>query len=86
MHSLLGSRNFYEGVKATGRNRSINREKFELEQLEKELLTNSSLRSQVLGGMKKMLNARQDFKTFHPQAGQEVLKTQPEVFGSKTLE
>ena len=81
IHSLLGSRNFYKGVKETGRNRSINRQKFEREVLEKDLADTLGLRPQVLEGMKKMLNARQSFKAFHPQAPQEVLETQAEVFG-----
>ncbi|MCA9838251.1 MAG: sugar phosphorylase [Trueperaceae bacterium] len=80
VHSLLGSRNNYEGVKATGRNRSINREKFRLSELEAELSQAESRRARVLKAMKTMLNVRQKAKAFHPQAAQEVIKTQKEVF------
>lgn len=83
VHSLLGSRNDYEGVKHTGRNRSINREKFDLKTLEQALADPANLRTRVLTEMKKPLKARQSFQAFHPQANQEILNTQKEVFGIK---
>ncbi len=41
IHSLLGSRNWVEGVKQTGRARTINREKLQVEKLISELNTRS---------------------------------------------
>jgi glucosylglycerate phosphorylase len=83
VHSLLGSRSHHAGVKQTGHNRSINREKFELERLESELADVNGLRGQVLAGLTKFLRVRQQEKAFHPQASQEVLETQKEVFALK---
>ena len=47
IHSLLGSRNWQEGVQQTGQPRSINREKLNLDQLETELEDPGSFRSKV---------------------------------------
>jgi glucosylglycerate phosphorylase len=83
VHSLLGSRSYHEGVKQTGHNRSINREKFQLERLEAELRDANGLRRQVLDGLTKFLQVRQQEKAFHPQVSQVVLETQKEVFALK---
>ena len=47
IHSLLGSRNDHEGVNETGRYRSINREKLNRYELEKEILEEGSLRNLI---------------------------------------
>lgn len=83
VHSLLGSRSHFDGVRQTGHNRSINREKFRLEQLESELANANGLRRQVLDGLTTFLQARQREKAFHPQASQKVLETQKEIFALK---
>lgn len=72
-HSLFGSRNDKQGVAATGRLRSINREKLDLAELELELANPRSIRSQVFGGMRRMLQVRRNHKAFHPRSEQEVL-------------
>jgi hypothetical protein len=46
-HSLFGSRSWRAGVDLTGRNRTINRQKFDLAAFEPELTGESSLRHQV---------------------------------------
>ena len=83
IHSLLGSRSYHAGVEATGRNRSINREKFELRELEQALADPNSLRHRVLKGLKPILKVRQRGNAFHPQAGQEVLETPETIFALK---
>jgi glucosylglycerate phosphorylase len=80
VHSLLGSRSHHAGVKQTGHNRSINREKFLLDRLETDLADLHSLRRQVLDALTAMLQVRQNNKAFHPQASQKVLDTHKEVF------
>ncbi|MGL4610276.1 MAG: sugar phosphorylase [Trueperaceae bacterium] len=80
IHSLLGSRSYHDGVKQTGHNRSINREKFDLDGLEADLTDAQGLRRQVLDELTKLLEVRQCEKAFHPQTSQEVLTTQKEVF------
>ncbi|MEA3342321.1 MAG: sugar phosphorylase, partial [Chloroflexota bacterium] len=47
VHSLFGSRSYPAGVEQTGRYRSINREKFRRDELERALADPSSLRHQV---------------------------------------
>jgi glycosidase len=73
VHSLLGSRNDHEGVRQTGRYRSINREKLARADLEAELDRTGSLRAAVLAGFERLLRARRVEPAFHPGADQEVL-------------
>ncbi|WP_404461282.1 alpha-amylase family glycosyl hydrolase [Sutcliffiella horikoshii] len=80
VHSLLGSRNYQEGVKETGRFRSINREKLNRQQLEAELKDESSLRHEVLSNMKKMLDVRTNEKAFHPNSPQQVVLESNQVY------
>ena len=47
VHSLFGSRNWQEGVAATGQNRTINRRKFTRAALEAELADSASIPHQV---------------------------------------
>ena len=48
IHCLLGSRNYLEGVKETGMNRMINREKLSAEEVFEDLSDPESLRYKVL--------------------------------------
>lgn len=75
-HSLVGSRNDYQGLEKTGRNRSINREKLKLEALESDLSDKSQLRSLVLEGILQALALRQSEKAFHPYSAFTVLPSQ----------
>ncbi len=79
-HSLFGSRNWVEGMKKTGRKRTINREKFNLARLEEELQDPYSLRSMVLNRFKKLLRIRQNHSAFSPSADQSVLDLDSRVF------
>jgi glycosidase len=80
VHSLLGSRSWHEGVGRTGRNRTINRQKFERATLERELADASSLRHQVFRGYTRLLQARGAEPAFHPYGGQRVLFLNGAVF------
>ncbi|MAU02065.1 MAG: sugar phosphorylase [Anaerolineaceae bacterium] len=77
-HSLFGSQNWREGVQQTGRNRSINRQKLQREQLEQEL--KSGLRQKVFSGYCELLKLRTAEKAFHPIGDQTILKLHPAVF------
>jgi len=79
-HSLFGSRNWKEGVKQTGRKRSINREKLELSRLNEELDRPDSLRAEVLSRYKTLLGVRKDQKAFHPSSNQKVFELSSKVF------
>lgn len=79
-HSLFGSRSWHAGVERTGRNRTINRQKFELEEFERDLNDESSLRHQVFQRYAQLLRARQMSVAFHPHGGQEVFDYGEAVF------
>ncbi len=74
IHSLLGSRNYYEGVEKTGVNRMINREKLSLEALETALRDKNSLRFRVLESYLKLLDARKEIRSFHPGSKRKVIR------------
>jgi len=80
VHSLLGSRGDRVGVERTGRYRSINRQKFDLDQLESELADPDSLHSRVLRRYTALLRARASQPAFDPHAEQRVIEANPAVF------
>jgi glycosidase len=80
VHSLLGSRSWQEGVAQTGRNRTINREKFNRAILEQELRAPSSLRHKVFAAYSALLRTRAATAAFHPFGEQQVLSLNPSVF------
>jgi len=79
-HSLFGSRNWLEGVKVTQHNRTINRQKLELTELERQLADPNSLRLQVFSRFRSLLVLRSGSAAFHPNGGQEVLEAGRGVF------
>jgi glycosidase len=79
-HSLFGSRNWNEGVKKTRRNRTINRQKLDIELLENDLNDPLSLRSQVFTRYNQLLLRRSSSAAFHPHGGQKILDLGPDVF------
>ncbi|HBC87687.1 MAG TPA: sugar phosphorylase [Lentisphaeria bacterium] len=80
IHSLLGSRNWTEGVRKTGRARTINREILKSNELEKELGNPGSVRAKVANEYRRLLKIRSGCKAFHPGSPQEVLKLHPKLF------
>jgi sucrose phosphorylase len=83
IHSLLGSRNWVEGVRQTGRARTVNREKLALDNLISELNDPESFRSQIFFPYLKLIKIRKKQTAFHPNAGFEILQIDPKVFGIK---
>jgi glucosylglycerate phosphorylase len=81
-HSLLGSRSWPEGVRITGRNRTINRKKLNLEDLNIELGQDDSLRNQVLEGYLSLLRTRAFMAGagFSPLGEQTVLDLDDRLF------
>jgi len=79
-HSFIGSRNDLDGVERTGTNRSINREKLDVHEVEEGLRDPGSLRSLVYDGLKKLTRARSSRDAFSPYGGQEVLNISNEIF------
>ncbi len=84
IHSLLGSRNYVEGVKEKGTPRTINREKLEIDKLIKEINDSTSIRYKILNSYKELLLLRKDNKCFSPKANQEILMNiDSRIFGIK---
>ena len=80
-HSLFGSRGWSEGVRLTGRNRTINRQKLDRATFEDELGNPSSLRSQVFSRFSRLLQARAAAGAFAPSSPQQVLECGEAIFG-----
>jgi len=80
IHSLLGSRNWIEGVKQTGQPRTINREKLQSKDISLELSDPDSFRSRIFFPYVEMIKTRRKQPAFHPNAGFEVLNIDPRVF------
>jgi len=83
IHSLLGSRNWVEGVRQTGRARTVNREKLQLEKLISELNDPQSFRARVFFPYLNLIRIRKKQSAFHPNAGFEILQLDPRVFAIK---
>jgi sucrose phosphorylase len=80
IHSLLGSRNWLEGVAQTGRARTVNREKLQVENIESQLNDADSFRSQIFFPYLNLIKTRKKQTAFHPNARFEILETNPKVF------
>jgi len=81
VHSLLGSRNWNEGILQTGRLRTINRQPLDIDRLQRELDDSSSFRSMVFRGYSDLLRTRRKQPAFHPNAVFEVLELGSGLFG-----
>jgi sucrose phosphorylase len=79
-HSLFGSRGWIEGVKQTSRNRTINREKCDLEKIQYELTDSNSLRAKVFARYSQLLLLRNSSPAFHPHGTQKILDIHPSAF------
>ena len=85
VQSMLGSRNDYNGVKQTGMNRSINRQKYDLDEILTELKNEESLRSKVFSGLTEIIKVRKDESLFHPNVSMEVLDLGEKIFAIKRV-
>ena len=65
-NSLVGTRNYHEGVKHTGINRTINREKFNIDWLESELSAEGSLAKSVFQSYRRLISIRINEASFNP--------------------
>ncbi|MBK9779665.1 MAG: sugar phosphorylase [Anaerolineales bacterium] len=79
-HSLFGSRGWTDGVQQTGRNRSINREKLQFDELQSQLADENSLRSKVFSKYSELLKTRSTSTAFDPHGTQKILDLHPSVF------
>lgn len=80
IHSLLGSRNDYEGLESSGIYRRINREKLDLDFIEKELKDTKSTRHQIFYQYLSLINLRKKYTAFSPISSQDVVKIDDRIF------
>lgn len=80
IHSLLGSRNWDEGVRLTGRARSINRAKLDMDDLVSQIENPETFRSRVFSAYRAMIAVRGAQPAFHPKAEFDVLEVDRRVF------
>jgi len=66
IQSILGGRNHYDGVRAAGHNRAINRQKYDLQQIEAELAGGDWLRQQIYTRLGQLIQLRRRQPAFHP--------------------
>ncbi|CAO98271.1 sugar phosphorylase [Erwinia tasmaniensis] len=66
VQSILGSRNDIEGMKVTGQNRAINRQKYALCDIRRALATTGSLRQRIYTALSQLIQVRKGQPAFHP--------------------
>lgn len=81
VQSILGGRNYYEGVEKTGANRTINRQKYKASEICDSLLKSGSFRNQVYRELQKLIQLRRSEEAFHPNCAMRVLETNHATFG-----
>ncbi len=69
-HSLFGSKSWFAGSRESGMARTINRERLNVDELEKELLDAASLRHRIYHEFSQLLAVRRSNPAFHPNAPQ----------------
>lgn len=80
IHSYLGSENNLEGVKRTGMNRTINREKFQYLELTEELIDKTSHRAQIRACIEELIRIRKNSDAFNTTAEQKILHLDRRAF------
>ncbi|WP_346860514.1 alpha-amylase family glycosyl hydrolase [uncultured Draconibacterium sp.] len=79
IHSLTATPNYHEGVAVTKHNRTINRRKWQLNELE-EILNTETPQQKVFTSLQKLITLRKKQAAFHPNAKQEIIDLGKEVF------
>jgi glycosidase len=72
IHSLTATSNYSEGVKQTGRARTINRMKWQENELLKKLSGNQH-NAEVFKELTRRIKIRQQYAAFHPSCPQEII-------------
>ena len=84
IHSLTATPNYYEGVKKTQHNRTINRRKWELNELQ-EILVDDTPQKKVFESLQQLIKLRKKQTAFHPNAQQEILDFGNDFFAIKRI-
>ncbi len=80
IHSVLGSRNWLEGVRQTQSKRAVNREKLWVDDVLSQLKDPETFRSRIFYHFIHMIKTRRSQPAFHPKADFEILHIDPKVF------
>ena len=81
IHSFFGTENYYEGLKHTGQNRTINRYKWNEDDISKQISDEKNDRAKVFKGITDLLKIRTKQPAFHPNAVQFTLHISDQIFG-----
>lgn len=79
VQSILGGRNDYAGVRAAGHNRAINRQKYELPQIEAALAGDAWLRQQIYTRLGQLIQLRRRQPAFHPDNAMTIYESENAV-------
>lgn len=82
-HSLCGTPNDHEGFKKTKRNRTVNRKKWNHDELSDLLNNKESLAAQIFQWYSRTLRVRAGCPAFHPDASQEIVNLGSSLFALK---
>lgn len=85
IHSLLGTENDIAGVERTGQNRSINRKKWDIEELANHLDVPQDMQHQIFQTLIQWLRMRREHPAFHPGSAMEVLDCGKAVFAFRRV-
>jgi sucrose phosphorylase len=80
IHSLIGSRNWEEGVRQTKRARTINRENLYVDKVMSELKDPETFRSKIFYPYVDLIRIRKKQQAFHPNSSFEILEVDSKVF------
>ena len=84
-HSLCGTPNDLEGYNKTKRNRTVNRKKWDQDQLNKLLDDQETLPAQIFSWYSRTLRMRAGCPAFHPEAPQEILDFGSDIFALRRV-
>jgi len=82
-HSLVGSQSYHEAVRKTRRNRTINREKLNFDNIKEELAEEGTLRNNLFKRYKQLISIRINEPCFDPFSKFEFLSLGKEIFAVK---
>jgi len=80
IHSMLATNNDLRGVELTGRTRSINRKKWDSDELQALLDSHNTPNHEVFYKLKRIIGIRTAEACFHPECDQEVIDVSTGVF------
>ena len=82
-HSLVGSQNYHEAVRKTRRNRTINRETLNFDNIKEQMDEEGSLRNTLFKRYKQLISIRINEPCFDPFSKFEFLSLGKEIFAVK---